>query len=623
MDETGRTLSLRGINLSGSAKVPTSPNGATWRKDSLANHRDVSFVNRPLPLDETDEHFARLRAWGFTTIRLVITWEAIEHSEPGLYDTKYLDYLRELVKKADDYGMLVIIDPHQDVWSRFTGGDGAPGWTLELAGFDLANLHDVGAAFIHQHHGDPLPRMIWPANYNKLAAATMFTLFFAGRDFAPNFLVGGQNIQDFLQGHYIRAVQQVAVTLQDLPNVIGYEPMNEPSRGYIGEEDINRIPHAIEVKLGATPTILQSMALGAGIPTTVHVYKLGLTGFRKAGKHLINAEGVSAWQQPEKDIWQEQGVWQIGQDGKPKALIADYFSKVNGRKVDFYNKYYKPFINRYSECIRETSPNTLLLIERVPSDKGLTWSEDDPQNIVYADHWYDGITLSFKQFRDWLAADSELLKLQLGKKQARKSFFSQINRFKQRSVANFQNAPVLVGETGIPFDLSSKEAYQTGDFTEQVMALDATMSALEQNLVSFALWNYTPDNSNAHGDQWNDEDFSIYSHDQKTSTGSLDDGGRALRAFVRPYAMKTAGKPLSQSFDIKTQEYHFSFMSDRAISVPTEIFVPSLQYSEGLIISVSDGKYHYQPDKQLLLYFASHEMEKHSIRIIPTRIKPI
>ena len=33
--------------------------------------------------------------------------------------------------------------------------------------------------------------MAWPSNYCRMAAATMFTLFFAGNDFAPNFIVEG------------------------------------------------------------------------------------------------------------------------------------------------------------------------------------------------------------------------------------------------------------------------------------------------------------------------------------------------------------------------------------------------------------------------------------------------
>ncbi len=57
-------------------------------------------------------------------------------------------------------------------------------------------------------------------------------------------------------------------------------------------------------------------------------------------------------------------------------------------------------------------------------------------------------------------------------------------------------SPLLVGEVGIPFDLYQKKAYKTGDESDQISALDATMNALERNFASFTLWNYTADNSN-------------------------------------------------------------------------------------------------------------------------------
>src|SRR5436190_12328881 len=121
-DEAGRALLLRGVNLGGSNKVPFWPNGATYIREGFFDHHDVSFVGRPFPLAEADEHFARLRAWGLTFVRLVITWEAVEHSGPGDYDEEYLDYLVEVVRKANDYDISLFIDPHQDVWSRFSGG---------------------------------------------------------------------------------------------------------------------------------------------------------------------------------------------------------------------------------------------------------------------------------------------------------------------------------------------------------------------------------------------------------------------------------------------------------------------------------------------------------------------
>ena len=233
-DEFGRSLLLRGVNLGGSTKVPSTPNGATWNKASFYDHRRGSFVGRPFPLEQADEHFTRLRQWGFTFLRFLTTWEAVEHAGPGRYDQEYLDYLYAVVTKAAEYGLSMYIDPHQDVWSRFSGGDGAPGWTFEAAGMDLTKFHATGAAILHQEYGDPFPRMVWPSNSAKLACATLFTLFFAGNDFAPLTMVDSQPIQEYLQGHYIAAMQRVAHRLKDLPNVIGYDSLNDPCSGWIG-----------------------------------------------------------------------------------------------------------------------------------------------------------------------------------------------------------------------------------------------------------------------------------------------------------------------------------------------------------------------------------------------------
>lgn len=119
-DSYGRTLLMRGINVCGSSKLPTSPYaGSTHLYDDVLfwDHRNVSFVGRPFPLNEADEHFSRLRAWGLTLIRFLVPWESIEHSGPGLYDEEYIEYLRSLIGLMPKYGLKCVIDPHQDTVS--------------------------------------------------------------------------------------------------------------------------------------------------------------------------------------------------------------------------------------------------------------------------------------------------------------------------------------------------------------------------------------------------------------------------------------------------------------------------------------------------------------------------
>jgi hypothetical protein len=214
----------------------------------------------------------------------------------------------------------------------------------------------------------------------------------------------------------------------------------------------------------------------------------------------------------------------------------------------------------------------------------------------------------------------------------------------------------------------------------QQIAMNANFFALESNLMNVTLWNYCPINNHQHGDQWNGEDFSIWSrakpgeiaktrtertgsiviasrevdefqqtlkhrnrNTQQTtsatvqsfaadsglgsslcttsssnvataleSTGSfrsrkihvrsqttpektavdrklaspqdLNEGGRALESFLRPYPMRTAGTPLLVSFDpeSKTKPFRFSFKSmicgEKKAPVATEIYLPNWHY---------------------------------------------
>jgi hypothetical protein len=102
-------------------------------------------------------------------------------SSRGIYDTQYLEYIRKFLSMLPAYGLTAFVSMHQDVWSRYSGGSGAPAWTLEMVGFDLNALEETGSAWLNGQRGGghtEEERGVWPCGYHKLAASTMSSVSF-------------------------------------------------------------------------------------------------------------------------------------------------------------------------------------------------------------------------------------------------------------------------------------------------------------------------------------------------------------------------------------------------------------------------------------------------------------
>ncbi|MDR3633773.1 MAG: cellulase family glycosylhydrolase [Isosphaeraceae bacterium] len=591
LDDRGRALLLRGVNVGGSSKTPTGCHPRDAADPSGASA--VRFLGRPFPPAEADEHFGRLRHWGFNVVRLLTTWEAIEHAGPGVHDEAYLDHFAAIVRKAGDYGLYVFVDPHQDAWSRFSGGDGAPAWTLELAGFNLSALDASEAAITMWGRYPDYGTMVWPNNWYRLASATMFTLFFAGERLAPELRIDGESIQHVLQNHFLGAMGALAERLRDLPHVLGYDSLNEPTAGYIGIPSLGR-PLPV---YNSAPRLtgLESLAIPAGIPTEVPFVTREHLEQRVTHTVVLNSEGASAWSHPDADVWRRHGVWDTDAHGRPQLLRDDYFAGVR-----FVRDGLRPFLQRYGEAVDRSHPGARVFIEGEPgSREPLMAPEGVP--VVNASHWYDLLTLTTKHFDPAAALVWGTEETARGREAVQVSFAAQIGAIAERSRRDLGGVPTLIGEFGLPFDLDGGAAYRTGDFSAQVEALSSYYDALDAHLAHATLWCYTADNTNADGDQWNQEDLSVFSRDQQRDRADPDSGGRAVEGFCRPSVRACAGRPRAQSFDRASGVFHLEIDASGA-PVPTVVYVPRRHYPGGVACEVSSGDARYDAASQTLLW---------------------
>lgn len=615
VDEHGRRVLLRGVNLGGDCKVPFTPDGRTHLPSDFSDHRTVSFVGRPFPLAEADAHFRRLRHWGFNCLRLLTTWEAIEHAGPGEYDEAYLDYFYEIVKRAQEYGFFLFIDPHQDVWSRMSGGCGAPGWTLELAGFDISNLEESEAAITHQKRGADYGMMVWANNSGRLASATMFSLFFGGGQVAPSLKVEGDSIQEYLQRHFIAAMCQIAERVKGFDHVLGYDSLNEPKRGYLGVQSLSTYRERVRGST-AQVTAFESIMVGSGIPVIAQYIKREGTTLVPTHEVQLNPNRVSAWRSEKDDLWRNEGVWEQKTDGTAYLIKDDHFALPD---FDFFHDGVRPFARRLARAIREIHPDSYLFIESEPGmPDNLYWEDAPKERIVNASHWYDNLTLFTKQYNpDEALVWGKAGVIARGKAEVQASFAEQLGEIKQETADMLQGVPTLIGEFGVPFDLNNGQNFQIGNFEDAAAALNAYHNALDANLLHSTLWNYTASNENQWGDGWNGEDLSVFSRSQQTDSENLDSGGRAIAGFCRPTFHAATGTPLAQRFDVDTGKYELRLYVEPT-EAATEIYIPRFQYPNGYNVTVTGGTVIQDQDHQRLQWV---EIPKGEQSLILERIK--
>jgi endoglycosylceramidase len=194
MDDRGRQILLRGANV-----------------NALGQYAQADPKTAPTA-PVTTKDWSAMAANGFSVVRLIVSWSLLE-PERGKVDQAYVSKVKDAVRAANDHGIYVVIDVHQDAWSMFSAtpkGTTCPPGTQAVIGWDgapkWATIDDGATTCL-------------PPGAERESAPAVQRAF-------VNFYANTDGIADQLT--------QVWATLggefADLAGVAGYDLLNEPNQ---------------------------------------------------------------------------------------------------------------------------------------------------------------------------------------------------------------------------------------------------------------------------------------------------------------------------------------------------------------------------------------------------------
>ncbi len=637
-DAHGRYVHVHGINLGGSTKTPFTAPYDDEPEQVYFTDLDFTYVDRPFPLDEADHWFGVLNEQGFNAVRFILNWEGIEPDQKGVYDTEYLDYVDAMVAMAHEHDIYVLMDMHQDMFSRhlFTRMNEDPWGTAADEG--LQDMDDIGASimamvppFTDTRRGDGAPRWAVQA---ALPHKQMDSEYWG----EPHIL--GQLDMDMV----LALVDVIGILTGaepgeiEVPDWASYVLSQLPDRAYGMEETTNMLPWSMWGINNGTSLDMEMVwaAFFAGndcFPTreidgaNVQDYLQGAyaDAWREVAKRVADDDNVIGYDiinEPNSiylaltlgafvgqtgamdgieglliDLLGEedglafanvfQGLNLIPPDAEPETLAAwglddaDLMA-IMGLNYGHDANYMEPFYSFVGQAIQDEDPSAVIWIESTSGLDLVTGGGVGGGVMELNMSWPEGID-QLVYAPHWYPDIYPMV----GLVQEPRDFSAEEIRYRDygpdiedvasRGWYSLGNVPVVFGEFGTYYNFSGIEASIENDYLVSSHVLDNYYEAFEEQYLGHMQWVFTTDNSYTEGDWWNGEDFSV-----------IDPSGepRGELAYCRPYAKTTAGKPAATHFygpmryydpDKATPDPVGEFYVEyesRESEAPTEIYVP-------------------------------------------------
>lgn len=544
VDDDGRAVLLHGVNVVDKSTEPP--------------YYPASEIS--------DADLRRIASWGFNLVRLGIHWAKLSPEEPERaahadeeLDQSYLDRIQELVRQLEAYGVHVLIDMHQDLYSRAFTGDGAPTWAI----------YDEGRPF---HATDP-----WFTRYVQPAVQASFDSFWKNE----------AEIQTALAATW----RGVADRLGDEPNVVGYDLLNEPAAGTETIDDFERrwlaryynraISRIREVDSDTSVWVEPAIYFGGGVPSSLGgvVDPSDELAFSFHGYPELAADDLGC-------------VYH--------ALSAQFHLDTAGYRTILWNGTSTAerleAVPVMSEFGAKQDSSTVAAGVEAAADALAGWAywhykpyggtpegwlyREDASEVLERDS--DGVAGALANATDLDAGSTLAGELGGG---ANETVRDEGNGTGSGPENDAASAPA----NGAPTDgASGSSADATNETT--TAGNETTTTASETTRLTN---DTTSDGAN--------ERASASTHDgpgrptSGSSTGpstpSYEHGvisGNVL-ALVRPYPMATAGVPLSSEFESRSRKYELVYRATDA-SAPTVVYVPEWVYEAQLQVSVDNGE---------------------------------
>lgn len=667
-DAHGRYLFVHGANVSGSSKFPTV-------------YKPISYVGKPFPLDEADWNFQQLQRLGFNTLRLVMTWEAIEPNAPGEYDQAYLDFIEAIVAKANEYGIYCLMDMHQDLFSRHINqlfydcsdglslededdiekaktcslpksqwaccaqddsecksalaspnnivrGDGAPKWVVQLCLPEKEVYGDswglppdcVKKTPKSKYTTDFFPFTLWGINaFLSLDVNRCFATFFAGSQIYPEYKVMEDGVEKNIQ---VYLQDHFAEAWRQVARRVSKYP------NVLGYDILNE-PTGIYILFTVYALFWkEASSAPGGMLTDAQVNEL-LEDFTE---ELVRQGTSQEAAKKLRDVLRQydllpRSTAQIVQSGfYPQAAASEYKPDINAAlalNLNFNRNYLQPFHKKVGDVILEEDPDAILFVELSLglSDTGLAGMMAFPMLRPEGFHQMAYAPHYYTDIYPEIGMNKNPRVFTVEEKFFR-DYTSEIQKAIEPSTFSLGNPPTVIGEFGTYFNFGGIETSMAQDYEVSSVVLDRYFESFEKMFLHHIQWCYSPENTMENGEGWNKEDFSLLGPDRKP---------RSALAYSRPYPRFLSGKPVSMHFysdfhyydpdayiPDPRREFEVTFKT-RETDAPSEIFVPPIQYPDGFYVYLSDGHCYYDPDR-FILYYYPHKLDPgtlHNLRIRP------